>query len=295
MSDDTNTPEKTETAGAPSSDAETTVREGATRDPSSKPEPAPSDEPEVTRASLEKLPEAMNRDELVALIRRAKLAEQIDLRLSAPKLLAALFDRRADLRPPPDPEVAKAAADRDELAKRAEEGDDDAAAALAEIDEREAAEQRAALGFARELERAKPALPWLSGFGFTADPSTMARAKLLEALLAAAGTLEEPPSAVREAAERYLALAMAIVGEENREIVLAHRQGVISAVEAERSTKATTPKVRHYRVERAARYVRDGVVYNLGAGVTVTSKEYSIEELKKQGVPLAEIAAPRSK
>lgn len=246
----------------------------------------------VTRAALEKLPEAMTRDELVALIRRAKLAEQIDLRLSAAKLRDALFALRPDLAPPPDPESAKLQADLEELATRAEEGDDDAAAALRELREREDAMTRASRDYAEALKRAEPALPWLAGFGFKRDPQDMERGKLLEALLAVAGSLEEPPSSIRDAAGDYLALAMASIGGEEREIVHAHREAVLRAIEAERrNPKATGP--RYYTVERFAKYVREGSIFSLNAGITICDQHYDIPEMRRQGVPLVEVAPPK--
>lgn len=260
-------------------------------------ETAPKDAPKaLTREDLEKPPEDMTRDELVATIRRAELAESIDLRMSGPKLLAALLELAPQLAPPPPPEEVKKAADLEELAKRAEEGDDDAAAALKEISEVEAAEQRGALMLQKQLEDAAPALDWLAGFGFKADPRDMKREALLEALLAIAAYPEEPPSsAIALAAASYLGIAMELVGAENREIVNDHRRAVVRALEENRKqAKNAAPRVRFYRVERTARYVRDSVVYTLHAGATVSSAEYPIEELRKQGVPLIEIAAPRA-
>ena len=247
----------------------------------------------VARDELEKPPEAMTRDELVALIRRAKLAEQIDLRLSAAKLRDALFALRPDLAPPPDPELAKLQADLEELAARAEEGDDDAAAALRELREREDAMTKASRDYAEALKRAEPALPWLAGFGFKRDPQDMDRGKLLEALLAVAGSLEEPPSTIRDAAGDYLALAMASIGGEEREIVHAHREAVLRAIEAERrNPKATGP--RYYTVERFAKYVREGSIFSLNAGITICDQHYDIPEMRRQGVPLVEVAPPKA-
>lgn len=47
--------------------------------------------------------------------------------------------------------------------------------------------------------------------------------------------------------------------------------------------------VQHFRVERFARWVKDGVVYQLRAGSFVSTMSHPVDELRAQGVPLVEV------
>jgi len=55
---------------------------------------------------------------------------------------------------------------------------------------------------------------------------------------------------------------------------------------------AVPAAVRHYKVERYSRWVRDGVVYQLNAGCHVSTMSHPIDELVAQGVPLVEVETP---
>lgn len=61
----------------------------------------------------------------------------------------------------------------------------------------------------------------------------------------------------------------------------------------ERFVKAPVAPVagpQSYRVERFAKWVKEGVVYQLRAGTFVSTATHPIEELRAQGVPLAEVS-----
>ena len=47
--------------------------------------------------------------------------------------------------------------------------------------------------------------------------------------------------------------------------------------------------IQYYRVDRFARWVKDGMVYQLAAGTFVSTMSHPIDELFAQGVPLVEV------
>lgn len=63
--------------------------------------------------------------------------------------------------------------------------------------------------------------------------------------------------------------------------------------EADEASHATLPLVKlpvqHFRVERFARWVKEGVVYQLRAGSFVSTMSHPVDELRAQGVPLVEV------
>jgi len=87
--------------------------------------------------------------------------------------------------------------------------------------------------------------------------------------------------------ELCVSLSMALTDEQVEQL---EREGGVSHDPIPFEVVEPAP-VKHYRVARFARWVSDGVVYQLRAGSFVSSSTHPVDELLAQGVPLEEVDA----
>lgn len=302
MSDEKTT-EITETkpeAPAETPAAETTEAPAETPPDETKAEAKDGDDelPAITRDSLETPPEKLTKEALVALVRALNLAGEIDLRRTAKAIRTDLFKLRPDLAPGFSDELSKLEDEAAELEEDAAAGDPLAAAELPTVRARVESEAAAKEAYDRTVAAAFPAVPWLREHGFDADPRHMSTRALLEALLALASSGKPLPDDLVDVLDPWLGLALERLTDEERQIIAtAHDAATRDARKKAKGevVEVVDDGVRFALVERFAKFCANSFVYELQAGIVITSTEYDFAELGRQGVPLRSLTAAEAK